>query len=95
MPTHRQQGVLLRTFGNTVEVASTAGAIGRMFFTGITPMAFAGTLSGLNMVDDISDYPAFSTLMGLIRKDLEDALDKMGITDKDLRALSGEDAEPL
>ncbi|RYE55396.1 MAG: hypothetical protein EOP48_10330, partial [Sphingobacteriales bacterium] len=32
---------LLRNFGNKVKAASTTGAIGRMFFTGITPMAFA------------------------------------------------------
>ncbi|RYG98649.1 hypothetical protein EON65_51175, partial [archaeon] len=74
---------LLRNFGNKVKAASTTGAIGRMFFTGITPMAFADALSGLNMVDDISHHPMFTSVVGFIRKDLEDALDKMGMTDKD------------
>ncbi|RYH10257.1 hypothetical protein EON65_39535 [archaeon] len=74
---------LLRNFGNTVKDESTTGAIGRMFFTGITPMAFADALSGLNMVDDITHHPMFTSVVGFIRKDLDDALDKMGMTDKD------------
>jgi hypothetical protein len=75
---------LLRLFGDKVKSHSST-SIGRMFFTGITPVAFADALSGLNMVDDISDHPGFTSLVGFTDKDLQVALCKIGINESDLQ----------
>jgi hypothetical protein len=57
---------ILRAFGNMVKSGSR-NAIARMFFTGVTPMAFCDALSGLNMVEDISSSLKFALTLGLVR----------------------------
>jgi hypothetical protein len=56
-----------------------------MFFTGITPMAFADAFSGLNMVKDITDHPDFYLLLGFTDKDVQHALCQTGINGSDLQ----------
>jgi len=67
---------ILRNFGNMVKSGSS-DAIARMFFTGITPMAFCDAFSGLNMVEDISSRLIFSSTFGLTENDLKIALSKL------------------
>jgi hypothetical protein len=64
---------ILRDFGNTLK-SGTAGAIARMFFTGVTPIAFADGLSSLNIVLDLSAYPFFETTFGFTADEVKDAL---------------------
>jgi hypothetical protein len=73
---------LLQLFGDTVKFHSST-SIGRMFFTGITPMAYADAFSGLNMVKDITDHPDFYSLLGFTDKDVQDALCQTGINGSD------------
>lgn len=64
---------LLKIFGGALK-KGTQGPIKRLFFTGISPMAFCDASSGLNMVCDISDDPTFWNITGFRESDLEDAL---------------------
>jgi hypothetical protein len=71
---------LLFTFGNIVKNYTSTDTIGRMFFSGIIPMAFTDGISGASMID-ISDHSAFSSLLGFTEEDLERALRMTGRTD--------------
>jgi hypothetical protein len=78
-----KESLLLR-FGDNMKSHSST-SIGRMFFTGITPLAFWDGLSGLNIVKDISDHPKFTSLVGFTDKDLQVALCKIGINESNMQ----------
>ena len=67
---------LLRTFGNVLKTA-TRTVLKRMFFTGVTPMAFSDGLSSLNMVQDISDNPKFESLFGFSEDEVKLGLEQI------------------
>ena len=48
---------------------ATSTLLDRMFFTGVTPMAFNEGLSSLNMVQDISTYSSVESLFGYMKDD--------------------------
>lgn len=64
---------VLKIFGGAIK-EGTKGPIKRLFFTGITPIAFCDASSGLNMVDDISANPSFWNVIGFRKSDLQHAL---------------------
>jgi hypothetical protein len=64
---------ILQDFGNTLK-SGTAGAIARMFVTGVTPIAFADGLSSLNIMLDLSAFPFFETTFGFTAGEVKDAL---------------------
>ena len=67
---------MLRSFGNVLKTA-TMTVLSRMFFTGVTPMAFCDGLSSLNMVKDISDSPKFEMLFGFTEDEIKVGLEQV------------------
>jgi Predicted AAA-ATPase len=65
--------LLLQTFGDILK-ARCKNAIGRMYFTGVTPLALTDGSSGLNMVKDGSADPIFESTFGFTDKELEQGL---------------------
>ena len=65
---------MLRSFGNVLKTG-TMTVLRRMFFTGVTPMAFSDGLSSLNMVEDISYSPHFEMLFGFTEDEIKVGLE--------------------
>jgi len=61
---------MLRSFGNVLKTG-TMTVLRRMFFTGVSPMAFSDGLSSLNMVKDISYSPHFEMLFGFTEDEIK------------------------
>jgi hypothetical protein len=64
----------LRTFGNVLKHGTEIGAIDRMYFTGVAPVAFCDSLSSLNMVRDISMDKKFESTFGFTESEVRLAL---------------------
>jgi hypothetical protein len=73
---------ILRAFGNMLKSGSNS-AIARMFFTGITSMAFCDAISGLDMVEDISSSLNFASALGLSEDNIEMVLSKLALTEEE------------
>ena len=67
---------MLRSFGNVLKTA-TMTVLRRMFFTGVTPMAFSDGLSSLNMVKDISDSPHYEMQFGFTEDEIKVGLENV------------------
>jgi hypothetical protein len=73
---------ILRGFRNMAKSGSSS-VIARMFFTGITPMAFCDAISGLNMVQDISSSLKFALTLGLSEDNIKMALSKLALSEEE------------
>jgi hypothetical protein len=67
---------ILRAWGNVLKSATeyATPAIGRMFFTGVTPMAFSDALSSFNIVEDVTFKKYTETLFGFTEEEVIAAL---------------------
>jgi hypothetical protein len=70
---------LLRSFVGDVLKTGTMTVLRRMFFTGVTPMAFSDGLSSLNMVEDISYSPHFEMLFGFTEDEIKVGLEHISL----------------
>lgn len=68
---------LLRNWGAIVKAATTSNTVARMYFTGVTPVAFADCLSSLNIVMDYSNDKKLQSMFGFHESDVRDALMKV------------------
>lgn len=67
----------VRSFYATLKAGTGSGAIARMFITGVSPILLDDSLSGFSILTFISQHPAFNTLAGLTRADVERAVDEL------------------
>jgi hypothetical protein len=67
----------LISLGNMLKTATESGAIDRMFFTGVAPVAFSDGLSSLNMVEDISMDKRFEATYGFTESEIKLALENI------------------
>ncbi len=64
----------LRTFFAALKEA-TAGALTRLFITGVSPITMDDVTSGMNIGKNISDYPVINEAFGLTKNEIEKVLD--------------------
>lgn len=74
---------LLRELGNVLKTGTAMGVIKRMFFTGVTPMAFSDGLSSLDIVQDASDSTCFESTFGFTGDEVKEALEIICTDHKD------------
>ena len=67
----------VRSFYATLKAGTGSGAIARMFITGVSPILLDDLSSGFNILTFISQHPAFNTLAGFTRADVERAVDEL------------------
>jgi hypothetical protein len=77
----------VRAFYATLKIGTASGAVGRMFITGVTPLMLNDLASGFNIALNISQVPAFNTLTGFTRADVERAVDELLTTQPELAAI--------
>ena len=70
---------MLRSWGNVIK-GGTVRSIARAFITGVVPPALSDSLSGLDMVKDITFYPEVSGLFGLTAADVSRGLGMIDLT---------------
>jgi hypothetical protein len=66
----------VRTFFATLKSGTGAGAVGRMFITGVTPLMLDDLSSGFNIISRVSQDPDLNALAGFNRADVERAVDE-------------------
>jgi hypothetical protein len=71
-----QRTGFVRTFYATLKAGTAAGAIGRMFITGVTPLLLDDLSSGFNIATHVSQDHALATLAGFTRADVARAVDE-------------------
>ncbi len=74
---------LLWNFGNVLKSGTTSGTIGRMFITGVAPVACTDGLSSLSMVEDLSFDTAFEGLCGFYASDVRRGITALQLNDVD------------
>ena len=67
----------VRSFYATLKAGTTAGAVSRMFITGVSPLLLDDMASGFNIASHASDVPRFNTLAGFTHAEVERALDEL------------------
>jgi hypothetical protein len=65
----------IRTFYKALKAGAQAGAIARVFITGITPVPLDDMASAFNIMTQISHEPTFNDICGFTRSEVEDAVD--------------------
>jgi hypothetical protein len=66
----------VRTFYATLKSATTSGAVGRMFVTGVSPLMLDDLSSGFNIAKHASMSPRLATLAGFTREETARAVDE-------------------
>jgi hypothetical protein len=79
----------VRTFYATLKSATTTGAVGRMFVTGVSPLMLDDLSSGFNMATHASMDGGLAALAGFTRADTERAVDELLLARPALAAVPG------
>jgi len=76
----------VRSFYASLKAGTATGALARMFITGVSPILLDDLSSGFNIIRHISQKPAFHTMAGFTRADVERAADELLAARPDLKA---------
>ena len=77
----------VRKFYETVKVATAEGLIGRIFLTGVSPVAIDALTSGFNIITDLTLKPAFNEMIGFTHPEAASLLLKCGISEEKSKLL--------
>ncbi len=65
----------IRTFYASLKAGTTAGSLGRMFITGVSPILLDDLSSGFNIIRHISLKPKLNAMVGFTRAEVEQSVD--------------------
>lgn len=91
--TNVMQNGFVRKFYETVKKATRDGVIGRIFITGVSPLAMDSMTSGFNISDNISFNPIFHDMMGFTHQEVETLLTGINIPSDKIPATMSDLAE--
>jgi hypothetical protein len=66
----------IRTFYEVIKKHTTTGAIGKIFISGVAPIAMDSLTSGLNIADDLTQSALFHDMVGFTHEDVKWLLKK-------------------
>jgi hypothetical protein len=73
----REQQSLYKRFFSTIKDKLSEGGVGRVFITGVSPIALNDFTSGFNITKHITHHEEFEGICGIYDSEINTALDKM------------------
>ncbi|HMV79046.1 MAG TPA: AAA family ATPase [Leptospiraceae bacterium] len=65
----------VRSFYETLKIGSGEGAFDKFFITGVSPLMLDELASGFNIMEDMTQKPAFASMLGFTEEEVQSVLD--------------------
>lgn len=67
----------MRSFYETLKIGNGEGVFERFFITGVSPLMLDELASGFNIMEDMTQKPAFASMQGFTEEEVTSVLDKV------------------